>query len=622
MSIAGQVTIGGLGSGTDYAAMVEQLKEVEMYYANRLEYNKQDYELEVNAFNQLLGLMNKLEESTKNLGNTTSYIKSTAESTDEKAVSVTADKDAPEGTYTVDVKQLATASIHSFKDGFTKDEDGNFADLTTVVPGEEPSFTYSYQGEDHTITLSEGSTIEDLVNAINDDSANPGVKASLIPSAGEYIFQIQSLETGEEHAVELKESNITYVDPADPTGATHKSLISDVDPAADWHTLEAQNAQFVVNGFEAQVIESSDNSVEGVIEGVEFDLKKVTDEPITITVAQDTEDMKESITEWVDNVNDVLAMVQALQSVDDAAYQVDMNTASDYLDDNGNETDESQMVDIGSVLSGNSSLRMFKSRLNDLVSSVASGFSSTRNNGLNEDTYSMLSEIGITTDPLDGATQGLLIIDEEKLDAAIKDNPNSVANLFAGEGGTTNSQNFRFVDNVADSAGPGNYIVDYTLSEGDTGTLDPDSVYINGAKATLVDGKYTVTDSSSDAYGLSIAFSGGVLTKPKSEEGIYETETVNIMQGKAHALYEFFQAETRELDSDTDPMGGLVSARKSIETTIEDMEKKIEDEIARLDLWESRQKARYARLDAYLGVQNALLTSNAEALAAANITGK
>ncbi len=273
------------------------------------------------------------------------------------------------------------------------------------------------------------------------------------------------------------------------------------------------------------------------------------------------------------------------------------------------------------MLSGDSSLRLFKSRLNELISSTANGFSSTRDNGLYEDTFSMLAEIGITTDAQEGATHGLLIIDEEKLDAAIKDNPHSVAELFAGEGGSTDSDNFRFVDNVADSADAGSYRVTYELSEGNTGTLIENSVYINGVQATYSDGKYTITDSSSDAYGLSIAFSGGVLTKPTNSEGGLQSEHVNIMQGKAHELLEFFETETRELSSDTDPMGGLVSARKSLETIIDNLDLKIEDELARLDLWETRQKARYARLDAYLGVQNALLTSNAEALSQANIGG-
>ncbi len=592
MSIAGSVSFGGLGSGTDFNEMISQLKVAELYYATTLEKRQDKYDTQIKALDGLLDLLNELEDSTAKFADPSAFIKSLAESSNSSALSATADANAPASNNTVHVKQLATASIQSYAELFTKDENGNFEALTTD-DGQPATFSYMMGDEEVTVELRDGDTIEDLVKAINSDADNPGVKASLISSGNGYVFQVQSTKTGKDNEVTLTGSNIMA---SDGNGGTQK-MVDSSDTTSGWHKLEAQDAEFYLNGFEAQVLTSSTNSISGVIEGVTFDLKQVTDEPITITVKEDHSGIQESVEEWVGSVNKIFTMLQELTKVSEQSVSVSTNT------------DESTTVDLGSTFTGNSTIRMFQQRLKGLVSGSAAGLTA------GEDSYSMLSMIGIKTNATQGTDYGLLTIDYEQLSAAISKNPQGVTDLFSASGGTTNSSNFKFQESVVGNAKAGEYEVKYDLTNGTSGTVIADSVTIGGYKATYSaeSGLYTVTDKDSPAYGLSLSFANGELTKPTDDDGKPVTEKIYIQEGKADALVSFLKEETRFVEG-YESLSPLATMKNNLKTQSDALYDKIEKEIDRVDAWEVREKAKYARLEVYMSQMNNQMSSIASAM--------
>ncbi len=593
MSIAGSVTFSGISSGIDWNDMVSQLKVAELYYANTLQTRMDKYDTQITALDSLLDLLNGLEESTAKFADPTTYITSSATSSNSDAVSVTVSAGASPSNTTINVNQLATASIQSYADLFQQDEDGNFEALTPS-DGEYPmTFSYMMGDEEVTVNLWEGDTIEDLVTYINEDADNPGVKASLIPSGNGYVFQIQSTNTGKDNEVTLTGSTIQL---SDGDGG-YKNLIDDEDATSGWHKLEAQDAEYYLNGFEAQILTSSSNSISGVIDGVTFDLKMTSDTPITISVTEDMSGIQDAVEEWVGSVNKIFTMLQELTKV--SSDSVSIST----------DTDDYESTDLGSTFTGNSTIRMFKSRLNELISGSASGLVSSSNS------YSLLSEVGITTCATQGSEWGLLTIDYDKLSSAISANPESVVSLFAGSEGTTDSDNFKFHENVVGNAQPGVYEVSYELSDGNTGTLIKDSVTIGGYAATYSEesGLYTVTDSSSPVYGLSVSFSNGVLTKPTDEDGNAIQEHIYIQEGKADALVSFLTEETRFVEG-YESLSPLATLKNSLKSQSDALYYKIEDEIARVDAWEVTQKAKYARLEVLLSQYSNTSSMNASAL--------
>ncbi len=447
-----------------------------------LQSSQTSYTSHVDAIDSVLGLMEDLKSSASNLTNLSSFVYSTATSSDTNVASLKTSVDAPTGNYSVEVQKLATSSIIATQNSFQQ-QDGQHQSLTSD-DGEPVTFTYSLgeDGEEVTIELEEGSTVEDLVNAINNDPNNTGVRASLIASGNGYIFQMQSTSTGAENQINYS-TNISE----EQTGG--------------WNELKAQDAEFVVNGFSDQVLTSSSNTVSGVIEGVTMDLKSVGTTYISVT--EDTGAIKEAVEEWVDLVNQLKVATSELS--------------------------------YNSSMSGDYIVSAFASRLNSLITSQASGFGSTLGEDGQQATYSLLSELGITTDADENsATFGQLIIDEDKLNAAIESNPYEVANFFTGTGASTSTNDFS-LSSVTSNVSTGTYEVNYTVTNGVI-----ESVTIGGFEATLSEdgsNRYTVTNSNSLAYGMSIEFGSNL------QDGSYN-ESISLQEGKAVEFSNFLNDET------------------------------------------------------------------------------
>ncbi len=343
----GNVSFGGLGSGTDFGAMIDQLREVEEYHINSLEKWKLDWELRIEAFDQITNLMSDLEMQLDDMNDIYDIISLEGSSSSESTVSVVPSSSALPGTYTINIDQLATASIWSTKTAtpFEKNEAKKFEPLLST--GETSSFSYSLgDGRELTYTIDDTMTIEDLVTRINNDAQNAGVKASLVSTGDGYVFQMQSTETG-------SKNNITI-----------NSTVPGLDSSADFNTLEAKDAIFSLNGFTDQKLTSSSNSVEGVIEGATINLKNTTGStPETITISEDTSKIEEKVNLFVDTVNEMRSLIQELTSVDGDATAVDPSTVV--------TQDE---ADIGSILTGNYAVQLMTSRLNAIITSASPGF--------------------------------------------------------------------------------------------------------------------------------------------------------------------------------------------------------------------------------------------------------
>ncbi len=215
-TISGSISFAGLGSGTDFQALVEQLKEIESIPKQRLEYWREDWQLRYDAFSQLLIT---IEESNSILGemSTMSKILDKAVSSSNSTVaSATADADAADTTNVITVKQLATNATLTNQTVFES------KDLGVSVSG-EAVFSYTYNGERRDITIPKGMTLEGMVDMINKDATTNevDVKASLLSSGSGYIFQFQGTETGEENSLVINaNTNVTGFEPSNITGST------------------------------------------------------------------------------------------------------------------------------------------------------------------------------------------------------------------------------------------------------------------------------------------------------------------------------------------------------------------------------------------------------------------
>ena len=143
---------------------------------------------------------------------------------------------------------------------------------------------------------------------------------------------------------------------------------------------------------DAVLLTSSTNTIDGVLPGVSIDLRSASDDPVTLTVSQDTASVEQDIDEFVSAFNNALD-------------RIDRSTR--FVEDTGER---------GPLL-GNSTIINLRQALINAVNDTA-GFSGS---------FDRLSEVGIRVRNDDG---GRIRFDAETFREALNRDPESVADLF------------------------------------------------------------------------------------------------------------------------------------------------------------------------------------------------
>ncbi|MGE5507513.1 MAG: flagellar filament capping protein FliD [Chitinophagales bacterium] len=169
-----------------------------------------------------------------------------------------------------------------------------------------------------------------------------------------------------------------------------------------------ENASFTVSGFnDGDPITSTSNSVNNVIPGVTLNLRKADPATaITVTVEQDVQAAKNVVKDFVSKYNDAMTLI-------DTRLSEKTVTGKDW----------SQMTDAerkSGIMRGEAALVDLRIKLTTKASAQVSGFLPSMD---------ALSDIGITTSAEKGAG-GTLVLDETKLENALRNSPEMVADLF------------------------------------------------------------------------------------------------------------------------------------------------------------------------------------------------
>jgi len=214
-----------------------------------------------------------------------------------------------------------------------------------------------------------------------------------------------------------------------------------------------ENAKFTINGLET---ERTSNTF--AINGVTYTLKSKFDTPVTVTVSNDTDTIFKNIKNFVDQYN---SLIDAVQS------KLNEDRYPDYApltDDQRKELTDTQQDQWDKK--ARSGLLRNDMTLKNSLSNMRSLIYSKVNNANISSEYNQLSSIGITTTS-DWLKGGKLEINEDKLKAAIQNDPDSVELLFRASGSTTSEKGIvqRLYDSVnqtyntiVDKAGKSTYV--------------------------------------------------------------------------------------------------------------------------------------------------------------------
>ncbi len=368
-----------------------------------------------------------------------------------------------------------------------------------------------------------------------------------------------------------------------------------------WAIQGSQDAIFKVDNW-PQDLTSSTNEVADVLEGITLTLRDVG--TAQITVAADTDSVKDNIQTVLDAFNSVLKKIQDLTAITE-----DVSPTYDEYGNAGMDTTE------GSALTGDYSVQAFAGRLKDSIGGHPPGFQPmTADDIFSGDFIASLAMMGIkVSSDIDSADYGLFTIaphgstdeiqafDQALFDDAIANHLEDVIDFFASDSvGTSSSPNFRYANHIDGLTEPGTYEVTYDV--GVDG--QPYNVMINGFAASKSD-----TQPNTFSVGNAGGASGMAITIDNLTQGSY-SGTVSVQQGKVNQMIDFFMAELKYVEpklSDPslgDENGALMIAKESYAEQIRSYDEQISEEMERLERWETREKLKYARLDTLLGDYN------------------
>lgn len=535
--ISGSINFTGLGSGTDFKTMIEQLIKLEQRQTARLELWKAEWQEKQERFRELNSAMLGLRTQLLGMNTMSRFLVKSAESINEGVLTATATDRAQVGSHLLEVQQLAQSHVLASSNSVTD----NSTDLTGAA---QQTFSYTYKGVERTLTVPSGTTLEGLRNLINNDPENPGVRATILKRADEeYHLQLRGMDLGAGMEITIN-------------GATT------LPGFADFTEIQAaQNALMKIDGFppgEDQWVERASNTISDLLEGVNLNLRHAG--TTTINIAVDNEQVKQNVRDFVEQINEIRVIIQSITKVDS----------------DGN----------GSILTGNYAIQMIDSRLKSILAVRGTGFD------VNNDIFSSLSMVGITTDAEEGSpTFGMLKLDEDLLDQSLREAPEAFAQLFAADNiGSSDSQDFRYYSSINGVTKGGEYAVEYTVSGGQI-----ISATINGNVANI-SGNGEITGMSGRPEA------GMVIRVDNLSDGTYSGK-IFLKYGKISEMADVL----RDLTDGTS--GPLKILEKNYGDITESIDKKIEFEQRRIARMERDLRARFARLEALLGYYDQLSSS-------------
>jgi flagellar hook-associated protein 2 len=250
-------------------------------------------------------------------------------------------------------------------------------------------------GSDISISIADGqNSLDGIAKAINSssDAQAANLSASIIKKSDGYHLVLNSSALGEnKYTMDTSALGVTQT-------FSHSAVdLNQVDTVKYPTYSSGMKAKFTVDGVN---ITKDSNTVTDAIPGVTLNLVKKGSS--TVNVSNDTTSITSKINSFVSSYNDAMSLINK-QSV----YDTTKKTSA--------------------VLFGDSTLRSVKESLRSMISSpVTDKVSGTVNTD-----YSLLSQIGITSDQKNGT----LTIDSTKLATALSANFTAVTDLFTHNGG-------------------------------------------------------------------------------------------------------------------------------------------------------------------------------------------
>jgi flagellar hook-associated protein 2 len=412
--------ITGIYSELDTDAIVEDLLEVEQTKIDRKDQEKTSEEWYYDALGNVQELVEDFQSAYLSaLGESSMLSSDTYKSysvsmDDTSAVSVATTSSALTGSYTIDsITQLAqNASVSS--SGISADGSNISESNTTALEDlcflNELEFdgnnqiSFSINGSE--FTFDADTTLQTMINTVNaDEDAGVTMKYSRLTDG----FTITADAGGASSSVTIE--NIS----GNAFGADGAFGIGEGTTGLAGFGTEGQNAVCSIEG-----VTVTRDSNEFTIDGITYALNKTTDEAVDFTVERDFSSTIEAIGTFIDAYNELTEKLNDLLDEKDYSSDYKPLTSSQENEMSESEVEKWNEKAMSGLLRNNSDLESFLSNIQSAFFTSLGGTSST------------MASIGITTAGYFSDDAGKILVDEDKLAAALEKNPETVISMFTG----------------------------------------------------------------------------------------------------------------------------------------------------------------------------------------------
>lgn len=423
--------IGGLASGMDIDTIVGDLMKAERIPLDKLFQQKQTFEWQRDSYRDI---NKKFADFDKylfdNFAISSNFNKKTMTTTNDAALSVKATGSSYDSTNSISISQLATAAtgVSGNVGGTSTTTLGSLgltADTTITISSLQADGTY----KDEDIIFKTTDKISDVVNKLNQSGLN--INAIFDGQSGK--LGISTRGTGTVDVVDGTGEVTTDKSEVYVKSATGEDIFTSIFGFATGNDASGiggvtslanggENAKFTLNGMD---MERQSNKF--TINGIEYTLKAITTNPVTITSTTDVDGMIGKIEEFVNKYNELIG------SLNDTIKEKRYRDYPPLTEEQKKDMSEKE-IELWEEKAKSGLLR------SDSI--ISSGLSEMRRDlysrvdGIGENVIDMLSEFGITTSK-DITENGKLVIDKDKLRAALESSPDKVVQTISQQGTLT-----------------------------------------------------------------------------------------------------------------------------------------------------------------------------------------
>jgi len=409
-STTSTLRISGLASGLDTDSIVKQLMQAAKIPVDKLNQNKQVLQWQQEDYRTINSTLRTFRDKVFTMKLQSTYLANTATSSNEGAFTASAGANAPQGSFTVTVNQLASGVAKgsqaalpgaSNSDGTTKtlaDQFGLSGNISFTLQGSGGSQTFNFD--------TSTATIYNVASEIN--AAKLGLSARYDSTSGRFFLNTTSTGSTAKIVVTGDDSNFLSSAAGDGSNALHLLL------KGDGTVYSGQDAS--IDFGDTQNITSATNSV--TVNGVTLNLKQGGGTTGTVTVSADTDAVFNSIKDFITSYNDTIDAVN--QKLSETRYR-------DYLPltDEQKEYMSEKQIDQWTTLARSGLLRndsLLSSAVQKMRTDIYASVSGVAGS------YNNLAALGITSGNY--SEKGKLYIDETKLREAIQSDPQGIMDLF------------------------------------------------------------------------------------------------------------------------------------------------------------------------------------------------